>query len=145
MLEFGNDICFYLPAEVIARNWPGISCLYHLNEKNPWEGPFTGQATHIFDVALLFKNFDHKLDVKTAAVGQAFGDNIISFINGDIPWQPTTIQSPMALVYGGPAGEGQLVEDIPENVGRRSTIFEFEKVLGSDNLLNAFIAFLGGH
>lgn len=118
--------------------------MYHLNEPNPWDGPFKGHSTHIFDVALLFKNFDHELDDPARTVGQAFGDNIIKFINNEKPWQATTAERPVALVYGGQAGPGELVEDKPENVGRRETIFEFRTTIGFDTLHEAFTAFLGG-
>jgi len=144
ILELGNDICFYLPEETFARNWPGPTYVYHLNEANPWDGPFKGHCTHILDVALLFKNFDAHLDASARAVGEKLGDSIIDFVSGHAPWQATTKVKPVAWVLGGDAKTGSLVEDKPEKVGRRWTIFEYKDTMGWDTLHEAFIAFLGG-
>lgn len=144
VLEFANDIAFYLPEDVLAKYFPGTTYVYHLNIPNPWDGAFKGESTHIFDVVLLFKNFDQYLPTETLLAAEPFTDNIIQFINGgEAPWKATTTQEPMALVYN--LGErGRLVEDLPENVGRRSTIFKFKNSIGFDTLHEALIAFLGG-
>ncbi|KAK5195057.1 hypothetical protein LTR99_002704 [Exophiala xenobiotica] len=144
ILELGNDICFYLPEETFARNWPGPTYVYHLNEPNPWDGPFKGQCTHIFDVALLFKNFDQHLDSSAKAVGEKLGDSIIEFVSGQAPWQATTKDKPVAWVLGGAAGIGRLMEDKPEKVGRRTAMFDYKDTIGWDTLHEAYTAFLGG-
>ena len=145
VLQFSNDIAFYLPEAVLAKNFPGTTYVYHLNIPNPWDGAFKDQVTHIFDVVLLFKNFDQHLPMETLSAAKPFTDNIIKFINGgEAPWKATTTQQPIALVYE--LGKtGKLVEDSPENVGRRSTIFKFKNSIGFDALHKAFIAFLGGN
>ena len=143
ILEFANDICFYLPAETFARNWPGKTYLYHLNEPNPWDGPFKGVATHIFDVALLFGNYQQSLGPSQRAVGQAMADHVIKFVNGHAPWPAFQSDKPAAMVYGGGAGN-ELRENKPENVGRRSAMFGVEDSITWDALHEAFIAFLGG-
>lgn len=144
ILNFANDVCFYLPEETFALNWPGTTYVYHLNEPNPWDGPFKGYATHILDVVLLFKNFDHHLESKTRKVGEALGDGVITFVNGQAPWEATTKKERTALVLGGSAGTGIVVEDKPEVVGRRTAIHEVGKEVGWDALHDAFTAFLGG-
>ncbi|KEF54938.1 uncharacterized protein A1O9_09381 [Exophiala aquamarina CBS 119918] len=142
VLELGNDITAYLPVESFARNWPGTAYTYHLNEPNPWDGPFKGYAIHIFDVALLFKNYDHALTQPVKAVGQAFGDSVISFISGETPWDSTG-HRPLAYVFGGQGGS-RLVEDTPIQVGRRDVLFRYKNTIGFDNLNEAFVAFLNG-
>ena len=144
VLEFANDICFYIPEETFAENWPGTTYVYHLNEPNPWDGPFKGQCTHILDVVLLFKNFEHALDPSIKAVGQSFGDRIINFVNGEAPWQASCGSNRVAWVYGQQDGTGKLVKDQPELIGRRSAMFQFKNNIGWDNLHAAFHYFLAG-
>lgn len=142
ILEFATDIHYYLPTESFSRYWPGTKYVYHLNEPNPWEGPFKGRATHILDVAFLFQNYHHELEPPVATVSQSFGDNFITFVNGEAPWKASTTDKPVAYVYQGDASE--LKEDTPDIVGRRDTIFGFKDSIGFDTLYQAFTGFLGG-
>ncbi|KAL2061092.1 hypothetical protein VTL71DRAFT_9144 [Oculimacula yallundae] len=80
----------------------------------------------------------------TANNSSAFSDNIIKFINGQEPWQASSGESRVALVYGNDAGAGQLRKDEPESVGRRATIFRYQESIGFDALLNAVSDFLAG-
>jgi hypothetical protein len=144
ILQLANDLSFYLPCDFFARFFPGRRFVYHMNEHNPWDGPFKGIAAHILDVTFLFKNFDEFLPVGTKAVAQAFSDNVIKFISGEDPWQASTRENRVALVYGNDAGIGQLRKDEPENVGRRATIFRYQDSIGFDALLNAVSDFLAG-
>ncbi|KAK5088282.1 hypothetical protein LTR05_002499 [Lithohypha guttulata] len=144
VLEFINDVLFYVPTVTVSNVWPGTVYVYHLNEPNPWEGPFKGQATHILDVALLFKNFDHTLDEGTRAVGEAFGDATICFINATSPWKASSAHEPIAFIFGGEAKPGKLVEDIPAHTGRRETLIQYDSSIGFDTLRAAAVAFLSG-
>lgn len=144
VLELANDILFYLSGDAFARHFPGTTYVYHLNEPNPWDGPFKGQATHILDVALLFRNFDHELPAEAKEVGHAYGDSIIKFVSGQVPWQATSQSKPVAQVFGHDAGTGALRIDVSEKVGRRSTVFKYKDTIGWDTLNDAFGAFLAG-
>lgn len=144
ILELANDLCFYLPEEMFAQNFPGTTYVYHLNVPNPWEGPFKGQATHIFDVALFFRNFDDKLPTTSKEIGLAFGDSIVKFVGGQTPWQAKSNGNQVAMVFGLNAGIGELRKNVPEAVGRRNIIFKYKETIGLDLLLEGFVAFLGG-
>ncbi|EXJ69314.1 uncharacterized protein A1O5_07350 [Cladophialophora psammophila CBS 110553] len=142
ILELGNDIAFYIPEETFARRFPGTTYVYHLNEPNPWDGPFKGFASHLFDVALLFRNYDAQLPLHAIEVGHAFGDGLIKFANSQAPWQASSQSKPVAWVFGGEAGTSELREDFPEKVDRRNAIFEFKDTPGWDALHMAWTEFI---
>ncbi|KAH7317230.1 Alpha/Beta hydrolase protein [Rhexocercosporidium sp. MPI-PUGE-AT-0058] len=142
--HLANDLSFYLPCDVFAQFFPGRRYIYHLNEPNLLDGPFKGETAHIVDVTFLFKNFDEFLPTRTMAVAQAFSDNIIKFISGEVPWEASSGENRVALVYGNDAGVGQLRKDEPESVSRRATIFRYQELIGFDALLNAVSDFLAG-
>ncbi|EXM14306.1 Carboxylesterase, type B [Fusarium oxysporum f. sp. vasinfectum] len=142
--HLANDLSFYLPCDVFVQFFPGTKYIYHMNEPNPWDGPFKGKAAHAVDVTFLFKNFDQFLSPWTKAVAQGFGDNIIKFIGGQVPWQASSGDNRVALVYGNDARGGKLRKDEPESVGRRATIFRYEESIGYDALLDAVSNFVAG-
>jgi carboxylesterase type B len=144
ILHLFNDISFYLLCNVFAQFLPGRKYIYHLNEPNPWDGPFNGEAAHIVDVSFLFKNFDEFLPTRTKAVAQAFSDNIIKFISGEAPRRASSGENRVALVYGNDAGAGQLRKDELECVGRRAVIFRYQGSIGYDTFLDAVSNFLAG-
>ncbi|OBS15494.1 hypothetical protein FPOA_13685 [Fusarium poae] len=142
--HLANDLSFYLPCDVFAQFFPGTKYIYHLNEPNPWDGPFRGKAAHAVDVTFLFKNFDQFLPPWTKAVAQGFGDNIIKFVAGQVPWQASSGDNRVALVYGNDARGGELRKDEPQGVGRRAALFRYEESIGFDALLEAVSEFVAG-
>lgn len=141
VLEFATDIIYAIPNDLFAEAWPGSRYVYHFNEPNPWEGPFQGHATHILDVAFLFKNFDEKLNAHARGVAGAFSDNMIKFINGEAPWKASTTDSPAAFIYQqGVNG----VRDTSKSLGRKNILYGLRDSFGLDSLLLAFQSFLRG-
>ncbi|PKS09624.1 hypothetical protein jhhlp_004243 [Lomentospora prolificans] len=142
VLEFATDIVFTVPNDLFAEAWPKSKYVYHIDEPNPWEGPFLGHATHILDVALLFKNFDEKLDAPARSVGGAFSDNMIKFVNGEAPWKANTTDDPVAFIYR--QGVNEVREDTSRSVGRKQILYRLQDSIGLDSILVAFQLFLGG-
>lgn len=140
VLQFMTDIGFSDPALAFAKAWsqsqiPDTKAfLYHFNSPNPWDGPWKGHATHVFDIACLFQNYNEYLAPGQRACGERFARDFIKFAYGSNPWSRFESFSPAAMVYYArvdgerdesvfaPYGESNLT-------GRRHIL---EKVIGED-------------
>jgi carboxylesterase type B len=149
VLEFGNDINFLAPALAYAKGWSSKAYVYHINEPNPWEGPWKGTSNHCFDIALLFQNYEEFLSPQGKVVGLELSKSVIRFVNGQPSWQPYTLEQPVTMVFG-----GRLTDSLHEssveapslsNAGRRSTLFQYEEHFHLKTRINAWRAFVSGH
>lgn len=156
-LHFVNDIGYYAATTSFARGWPQSSSAstskifpYFFNEPNPWPGPYTGEATHILDVAFLFQNYNDKLPPAQRAAAEGFGLDLMKFVAGQAPWEGYTPEQRKAKVFGPSKGEdGQATTAVIEDAesaqtGRRLTILELGKEVGFDKLAEAFGRFQKG-
>ncbi|KAF2281350.1 carboxylesteras-like protein [Westerdykella ornata] len=150
-LRFGSEISFYVPARAFAQGWPCTEknkfFLYHLNEGIPWEGRFQGEAGHIWDVALLFQNYEAELSEEQRKVSRQMGEDFIEFVNGSDPWPAVQRGQFGARVYG-PSKDGVIAKYVPsgdpEEVGRNSRVLKLGEMAGFDNVLEAFQNFFQG-
>jgi carboxylesterase type B len=105
VMQFLTDIGFSEPALTFAKAWsqsriPGTEAfLYHFNAPNPWDGPWKGHATHIFDIACLLQNYNEFLSPGQVACAERFAREIIRFAAGTNPWTPFESSAPAAMVY----------------------------------------------
>ncbi|KAK3312722.1 Alpha/Beta hydrolase protein [Apodospora peruviana] len=83
IVRFMSDVEFFLPAVDLAAKFPNEAFVAAFNEPNPWDGPFSGIATHILDVAFLLQNFNDRLNPTQRVGAVAFGADAIAFVNGD--------------------------------------------------------------
>ncbi|KAJ4179563.1 hypothetical protein NW767_014599 [Fusarium falciforme] len=144
ILTFASDIGFYAPAVSYARAWSPNAYLYHLNEPNPWDGPNKGDCTHMFDVTLLFQNFNEKLPDQQRETGRQMAEHFIKFINGDAPFDRYEKQNPGAMVYGGPhQGAAFVRSDDAQDFGRRRMLSELASKVPLDDLIIALRKFIG--
>jgi hypothetical protein len=139
ILHFGNDINFLAPTLTFAGGWQGNAFVYHLNESNPWQGPWRGSSQHCFDVALLFQNYREYLPLPQQTTSQLLATSFICFIAGSPTWEPFTREKSLAMVFG---GVDYGLRKTPTNVGRRDIIFEYEKQIGFDALAAIWQTFL---
>jgi carboxylesterase type B len=142
VLTVANDLNFYLPTLSLAQNLSGAGCktyMYRFNEPNPWEGAWKGHATHILDITFLLQNFNEFLSEEQRGVAEGFAKDVISFVNGRQPWE----EWKQAKVLG-PEGKVEVVEDLPEKVGRRDIMLNLGREVGVDTINEAFDAFMKG-
>jgi carboxylesterase type B len=150
-LRFATEISFYAPALAFAKGWPKTKenkfFLYHLNEGNPWEGRFKGEAGHILDVSYLFQNYNEFLNDEQKAVANAFAEDFIKFVNGEDPWPPVEGEKIGARVYG-PSSAGVTTKYVasgkPEEVGRQEHVLKLGEMAGFDAILGVFENFFQG-
>lgn len=142
ILQVANDINFYVPARLLSSTLSSKMKIYQyrFNEPNPWDGPWKGHATHILDIAFLLQNFNEFLDDETRSVAVQFAKDVLAFVYGDVPWKAG---ADTAKVLG-PQGNIDVVEDLPENTGRRSTMIAFGNEFGYDILNDAVTTFMKG-
>ncbi|PVI02247.1 carboxylesteras-like protein [Periconia macrospinosa] len=151
ILRFTSEITFYASARAVAQGWPKSASskvyLYHLNEGTPWEGRFQGEAVHIFDVALLFQNYNGELEKAQRKIARGYGEDFVRFVNGEEPWKPVEEGKFSARVYG-PVKEGKGVEFVesgePEKVGRSETVLKLGEEVGFDTVMDVLSNFLQG-
>lgn len=147
ILNFFTDIGFAAPTHTFAKGWPGTAYVYYFNEKNPWDGPFKGKASHILDVAFIFQNYSEHLSGAQAESAKTFAADVIKFVNGRAPWAKYDEASPVARVYG-PSESAISVSNVSVKdtsvTQRRGNIFQFEAEPGLDVICNAFGMFLAG-
>lgn len=149
ILRFATEIGFYACTRAVATGWPKSASnrvfLYHFNEGNPWEGRFRGEAGHILDVAFLFQNYNHEMGEGPRAVARKFGEDFVTFVNGEQPW-PAVQESGKefgARAYG--AGGGVYVADgKAEDVGRNERVLKLGEEIGFDLVMDVFLNFLQG-
>jgi len=145
VLEFGHDICFYAPAVEIAKAWPGKAYLYHFNEVNPWAGQWKGFSTHIFDVALLFLNYQDMLSKEQQEGALKFCDDVLDYVSGNEPFPSFRAGEEGARVYGpGALGARFVPGTKSEDFGRRSLLFRLSDKVGLDTLSHGWDMFMAG-
>lgn len=147
VLHFANDIGFYAPVVAFAEGWPvGRAHMFHFNEPNPWDGQFKGVASHILDVAFLFQNYNDYLDEEQRRAAETFAAHVLDFVVGKEPYPTYTPGKGGAMVYGpgGPERQRFVQSTKSEDYGRRSTIFELEKLASLDALSLAWDKFMAG-
>ena len=143
VLRVTNDIQFYAPTFLLAQNLEKKTRIhmYRFNEPNPWDGPWKGEASHILDLALLLQNFSEFLDGPVRAMGEEFALDVIAFVHGKDPWARWREGEKLAKVLG-PQGKVEVVEDVPEKVGRRDIILRVADEVGYDKLNDALRSFM---
>lgn len=147
LLDFGNDAGFYAPTLAYAKAFSEGEAteakrvfVYRFNALNPWDGPWKGTSSHVFDTVLLFQNFNEFLAEKQRAVAAGFAARFLEFVRGDEPWE----------AWGSGAGDRKalLIEDDgmrvcsdrPELVGRRRRFVEFGERVGWDVVAGVLMA-----
>ncbi|KPM40140.1 hypothetical protein AK830_g6442 [Neonectria ditissima] len=146
ILAFISDVAFFMPAIELASNFPGDSFVFAFNERNPWEGLFKGHASHILDVAFLFQNFNESLDEAQRASAEAFGRDVISFVNGQAPWKAFNAGAHGVGVYTN-GGREYVEPPAQEKTGRSPFVFQLakgENGPGMGRLMQVFTDFIAG-
>ncbi|KAI1609116.1 putative carboxylesterase [Exophiala viscosa] len=145
ILEFAHDIGFYAPAVEIAKAWPQKAYLYHFNEVNPWDGRWKGFSSHIFDVALLFQNYQDMLSKEQQEVALKFCDDVLDYVSGKEPFPSFKSGEGGARVYGpGSLGARFIPGTKSEDVGRRSVLLRLSDKVGLDTLSHVWDMFMIG-
>jgi len=144
VLQLTGDLNFYVGTSISAQNLaPKMPVyMYRFNEPNTWPGQWLGRTTHIHDLVFLLQNHNDKLSPEQRELAEEFGDDIIAFANGNQPWTPWSGDRRTAKVLK--AGQTEVVEDVPERVGRRGTLAEVAQDIGWDELANAINKFMTG-
>ncbi|KAJ5779251.1 Alpha/Beta hydrolase protein [Penicillium paradoxum] len=156
ILEFGNDICFAAAARSFAKAWSASSVpdteslLYMFNCRNPWEGPWKGHATHILDIAFVLMNYAEYTDKGQQCAAERFAEDIISFVNGERPWERYQHDNAEgSMVYDAPM-EGaedlsRFVKDgTSSSTGRRNFLQKIVPPELFDRLMDAWQMFMAG-
>ncbi|KAF3026155.1 hypothetical protein E8E15_007792 [Penicillium rubens] len=151
ILEYFNDIAFFMPTLATAQGWAGKAFVYYFNQGNPWDGPSKGRAGHLLDVVYLFQNFREYLTADQQALSQSMAMDFLKFCHGQSPWRP--VQSTRfeegfhARVFGSRDGCNGDVRDVSYPFGdegdRRSTLWEGACQASLDELLKVFHLFRG--
>lgn len=145
IILFFTDILFYAPSVAMAKRWER-SYVCHFNEENPWEGIYTGQASHMLDIAYLWQNYNHKLTAPQQAVAKTLAENVIAFSAGQEPVPPFNLEQCVG-VYG-PSSRGATfgacqLDDGKETKRRAGFFTSATQIVGGlDALLDAALAFL---
>lgn len=145
ILDFGNDVAFYLPTLSYATAFTAKATktyMYRFNATNPWEGPWKGKSNHIIDVTFLFQNYNAFLDEGRQKTAEAFGEAFLKWVNGKEPWEAWTAKNGRAMVFEDTATK--IVPDTPEETGRRGRFLELVKEVGEDVVDGAWGGFLRG-
>lgn len=136
---------FYAGTVSFSQGW-GPNChAFFINERNPWEGMFQGETTHVFDAALLFQNFNEELPPAMRASGESYATDVLTFASGRAPWVGQD-GGQGVKVYGPSSWDPEVVEPtvkivdsvVSPEAGRRRTVIDIGKQVGFDTL--AFVA-----
>ncbi|CAK7218971.1 hypothetical protein SEUCBS140593_003735 [Sporothrix eucalyptigena] len=147
VLLYINDVVFSVPAVELAAHFPQKSYFLAFNERNPWDGLFKGDASHILDIAFLFQNFNDQLSPEQQKAAVQFGTDVISFVSGDEVWPAFNKTKHAMAVYE--KGVRKIVEPPSEEETSRNP-FVFIITAGSnvpskDLLYKAFGDFMAAH
>ncbi|KAI1843768.1 hypothetical protein JX265_001062 [Neoarthrinium moseri] len=148
-LYFVNDLCYFGATATFAEGWSNNCYTFFMNERNPWDGRFKGEATHVIDVSLLFQNFNDQLPTAMQASAKAFATDLFTFMAGRAPWPACTEKAQTARVYGPSSWETEVQNStlhvvhslVAPETGRRGAILDIGRRLGLDNLAAAFGSF----
>ncbi|KAL2205521.1 carboxylesterase-like protein, partial [Sarocladium strictum] len=141
-LRFSNDVGYFAATHSFALGLAPITHTFAFNEPNPWSGPFQGQASHVFDIALLFQNFQEDLRPSQVEAGKQMAADVFDFVHGKEPW--VTAENG-TMVYGPSFGEParKVVADrLSAETGRRRAIIDAGKKIGMDKIVAALDAFM---
>ena len=144
VLQVSNDLQFYIPTLTLAQRLePHMKTyMYRFNEPNPWDGTWKGHATHILDLAFFLQNFNDFLDPPQREMAENFAKDVIRYANGKDAWDQWSQQGNRVAKVMGPKGKVEMMEDTPENVGRRRIMLELGGEAGLDKLNEAFSYFM---
>ncbi|KAL7271601.1 hypothetical protein RUND412_005622 [Rhizina undulata] len=118
-----TDMNFSGPIYLTAQQWrkSGRKVYQYLfDQPNPWDS--RRGAMHAIDLIYLFGNYP--LDEKSTELGQQFGNDVISYVNGGEPWSTGDVRS-----YG-PEGIVGFLQKGEHEKRRRFAAFEVLKKLG---------------
>lgn len=128
VLEVLNDVGFYAPTLAYARAFRDAgkqTWVYRFNALNPWpEARWCGTTPHILDIAFLFQNYNDALSPRDRGTAEDFAETVFRFVRGEDLWEKG---GEVARVFGGGPGQQGLVEDVPEQTGRRGIVLELAK------------------
>ncbi|KAF2121851.1 carboxylesteras-like protein [Lophiotrema nucula] len=145
VFEFATDIAYVYPALAFACSWPGKVYYYNFNEPNHWEGSFKGHSTHGLDAALVFQNYNEKLEPEAKKVAIEFAKDFIDFANGTTPWKQFDKQEGFTKAFG-PSDQGvsKIVGQNGYGQGRRDALGKLssEGKVDLDELSLAWDAFI---
>lgn len=122
-----NDLAFALPMFRLAKAWPhqNNAFFYRVDEPITWDHLCKGRVPHVWDVALLFGNFQASLTATQQAVSKDMQTRFIRFIAGETPaW--TSLENDSVYCFGGiRSGEGDAYQgkrrfrnwEVIENIG----------------------------
>ncbi|KXJ87815.1 esterase/lipase [Microdochium bolleyi] len=154
-LTFLNDISYYAATVTFARGWTTAhhsNChAFFVNEQNPWEGMFQGEATHIMDVMLLFQNLNKQFPPAVRANAVQFAVDCFTFMYGRQQqlWPSFSQRMQCVKVYGPSSWEpdadtpvAKVIDDIlaPDS-GRRRVMIDLGDRFGLDALAQAVAGF----
>ena len=145
VLQTASDLNFYVPTLVLAGNLSidMTIYMYRFNEPNPWDGAWKGHATHVLDLSFLLQNFNDFLGAEQKQVAERFASDVIGFLNGGTPWEEWKQSGEKKVAkFLGPEGKMEVVEDVPEKVGRKSIMLELGEEVGFDKLNDALNGFM---
>ncbi|VUC37783.1 unnamed protein product [Clonostachys rosea] len=146
-LDFSNDIGYFAATCSFATGFAPITHTFALNEKNPWNGMFQGEATHVFDVVLLFQNFQEDLPAALAQAGKDMASDAFLFIRGKNPWVTAANGT---MVYGPSSSDSDaakatrrvVAERLSPETGRRRAMIDHGSKIGLDKVAAAYNAFM---
>lgn len=146
ILNYSNDISFFVPVLSFAQGWPGKAYVYYFNEGNPWEGPCKDQASHILDVAYLFQNFREFMTPAQQSVATAFAGDVFKFCHGVAPWPAVTgIQDGFTARTYGPSSNkpaaGQVKQPYGGESERRAILCDNADQVPQDDLAKVLAVF----
>ena len=146
VLKFISDAAFFVPAVEMAANFAKDAFVLFFNEPNPWDGLFKGHSSHILDVAFLLQNYNEYLDEAQKASAITFATDVITFVNGQSPWESFNGGRNVAASYAN--GKKTVSElSVSEHTGRSSFILDIgkeESGPGMDALMQIVTKFLKG-
>ncbi|KEF53508.1 uncharacterized protein A1O9_10483 [Exophiala aquamarina CBS 119918] len=155
VLKLGNDICFAQATSTLAQTWaasgvPGSKAfLYHFNCPNPWDGPWKGEATHGLDIVFALQNYREHLSIGQRRSTERLAKDIITFVNGNEPWQGYDLDKPTSMIYFAEAegweDKSELVDERSlEHTRQRSVLHEVASKGALDKVMDAWQMFMRG-
>ncbi|KAL4869900.1 hypothetical protein BDV12DRAFT_184854 [Aspergillus spectabilis] len=154
ILDYFNDIAFFMPTLAAAQGWAKNAFVYYFNEGNSWDGPSKRRAGHLLDTVYLFQNFREFLEPEQQVLSERAAGDVIRFCHGRAPWGAVKSgdfeEGFHARVYGSREGHRGEVRDVCYPFGgdtdRRGILWECVREgtgVSLDQLLEVFHLFRG--
>lgn len=141
-LDFATDVSFYAATVSYTRGWGPNCSAFFLNEGNPGEGAFRGEATHVFDAVLLFQNFNDGLPPAVRKTAEGFGRDLVAFASGKRQ-EGVKVYGPSGWEEGVQEASVKVVDGVVgEGTGRRGVVIEAGEKVGFDTLAAVVGSFL---